>query len=427
MAREIPTQERGRARSPSAPHGEGARPHAPQAGRAVVPRPPQLVRLGDVCEIVSGSTPKTSVESYWGGSFPWITPAELNDKTVVVGDTARHLSEEGVSSAALKPFPAGTVLLSSRAPIGKVAIAGCDMYCNQGFKNLICSDAIHNFYLYYWLKSHTSFLNSLGRGATFKEISKAIVAQIQIPLPPLPEQKRIAAILDKICEMKRNAEARLQKLDLLVKARFVEMFGDPLENPLGFTIVALKELTTKIGSGATPKGGKESYRAEGVSLIRSMNVHDGSFKYIDLAHLSDKQAQELNNVTVQSTDVLVNITGASVARSCIVPDDVLPARVNQHVAIIRPNDKVLPLYLNRLFIYPSFKRLLLGIGESGGATRQAITKQQLEMLRIPLPPLALQRQFAAFVEKVEGLKATAKKELEQVDLLYRAKLQEFFG
>ena len=248
-----------------------------------------------------------------------------------------------------------------------------------------------------------------------------------IPLPPIPEQKRIAAILDKICEMKRNAEARLQKLDLLVKARFVEMFGDPLENPLGFTIVALKELTTKIGSGATPKGGKESYRAEGVSLIRSMNVHDGSFKYIDLAHLSDKQAQELNNVTVQSTDVLVNITGASVARSCIVPDDVLPARVNQHVAIIRPNDKVLPLYLNRLFIYPSFKRLLLGIGESGGATRQAITKQQLEMLRIPLPPLALQRQFAAFVEKVEGLKATAKKELEQVDLLYRAKLQEFFG
>ena len=97
------------------------------------------------------------------------------------------------------------------------------------------------------------------------------------------------------------------------------------------------ELTTKIGSGATPKGGRESYGTEGISLIRSMNVHNGYFEYKELAHISDEQAEKLDNVTIHENDVLLYITGASVARCCITPNDVLPARVNQHVCIIRCN------------------------------------------------------------------------------------------
>ena len=127
-------------------------------------------KLGDICEIVSGSTPKTSVAEYWGGDLKWITPAELNDNSYVITDSARKLTELGVKKTGLSPLPKGTVILSSRAPIGKVAIAGCEMYCNQGFKNLICSDKINNRYLYWFLKRNTEFLNSLGRGATFKEI-----------------------------------------------------------------------------------------------------------------------------------------------------------------------------------------------------------------------------------------------------------------
>ena len=267
----------------------------------------------------------------------------------------------------------------------------------------------------------------LTSGSVRDSLKFSAFRNIQLPLPSLEEQRRIAGVLDRISEMKRNVEARIKKLDLLVKARFSEMFGDPIKNEKGFHEIKLEEVTTKIGSGATPKGGKESYQAIGISLIRSMNVHDGKFKYDDLAHLSDAQAKELNNVEVMTGDVLLNITGASVARTCIVPNDVLPARVNQHVAIIRPNNKIISLFLNSLLIYPTYKRLLLGIGESGGATRQAITKQQLLTLKLPLPPLPLQREFAGFVEKVESLKAIAKKELEKVDLLYRAKLQEFFG
>lgn len=121
-------------------------------------------KLGEICEIVSGSTPKTSVAEYWDGDIKWITPAELTDESYIIEDSVRKLTDLSVKKSGLMPFPAGTVILSSRATIGKVAIAGCEMYCNQGFKNLICSDKINNKYLYWFLKENTAFLNSLGRG-----------------------------------------------------------------------------------------------------------------------------------------------------------------------------------------------------------------------------------------------------------------------
>ena len=113
-------------------------------------------KLGEICEIVSGSTPKTGIAEYWDGNLKWITPAEIDDESYIITDSARKLTELGVKKTGLSSFPSGTVILSSRAPIGKVAIAGCEMYCNQGFKNLICSDRINNRYLYWFLKGNTA-------------------------------------------------------------------------------------------------------------------------------------------------------------------------------------------------------------------------------------------------------------------------------
>ncbi len=190
----------------------------------------ETVRLGEICKIISGTTPSTSNPDLWHGKIKWVTPAELNDESYFVTDTERHISEK----AGLKSMPIGTVLLTSRAPIGKVAIAGAEMCCNQGFKNLICSDRVYNRYLYRYLKNQTEYLNSLGRGATFKEISKAIVAQIEIPLPPLPVQHKIADALDHANALIEKRKAQIEKLDLLVKSQFVEMFGDPVTNPMGW-------------------------------------------------------------------------------------------------------------------------------------------------------------------------------------------------
>lgn len=187
-------------------------------------------KLGDICEIVSGSTPKTSNPEYWDGDVKWITPAEITEETYIVSDSVRHITKLAVQKTGLSSFPSGTVILSSRAPIGKVAIAGCDMYCNQGFKNLICSRTINNKYLYWFLKGNTAYLNSLGRGATFKEISKSIVSKIVINVPDLKEQEIAVDNLERINSIIQKKKKELSLLDDLVKSQFIQMFGDPIKN-----------------------------------------------------------------------------------------------------------------------------------------------------------------------------------------------------
>ena len=258
-------------------------------------------------------------------------------------------------------------------------------------------------YLYYAVSS--MHLEKYYSGATIPHIYFKNYKHERFVLVSKKEQEQIIWRFSLLEKMISNKQQQLLKLNELIKARFVEMFGDPISNKKRWKKRLLNDLVDKIGSGATPKGGKESYQDHGISFIRSMNVHDGYFNYKDLAYINSTQAKQLSNVIVQSQDVFINITGASVARSCIVPDDILPARVNQHVSIIRCKSDVLnPIFINNLFLNDSFKRILLSIGLSGGATRQAITKKQLEMLKIMLPPLSLQNEFANFVQQVDKSK-----------------------
>ena len=158
-------------------------------------------RIGNIGEVLGGATPKTQVEEYWGGGLPWLTPAEIGD-SINVNATSRTLTSEGVRSCSLSKLPAGTVLLSSRAPIGKVAIAGIDMYCNQGFKNIVCGDSVLPRYLYSLLKFNSDYLNSLGRGATFKEISKRIVEDIKIPVPAVELQLQFECLAQQVDKLR---------------------------------------------------------------------------------------------------------------------------------------------------------------------------------------------------------------------------------
>lgn len=141
-------------------------------------------KLPEVSTIVLGSTPSSSNAAFWDGDVKWITPAELSDDSFYLYDSERHITEEGVKSASLKPFPAGTVILSTRAPIGKTAISGCEMYCNQGFKNFVCDNTINPVYLFYTLRIHNPELQKMGTGSTFLELSKKAIEQISISVPP---------------------------------------------------------------------------------------------------------------------------------------------------------------------------------------------------------------------------------------------------
>jgi len=156
----------------------------------------------------------------------------------------------------------------------------------------------------------------------------------------------------------------------------------------------LKEACVKIGSGATPRGGKEAYRGGATALIRSQNVYNDQFSYDGLAYIDDVQAEELANVVVCEGDVLLNITGDSVARCCRAPADVIPARVNQHVAIIRPDASLLHAgFLRYVLVSPEYQHHLLALA-SAGATRNALTKGMIEALEVPLPPIPEQQRIA---------------------------------
>lgn len=299
---------------------------------------------------------------------------------------------------------------------------------NQRVCRLAPNDSIDKDYLFYFMPIALKRIEEKTPFVTVKHLSAKELNKIEIPILPLEEQRKIAETLSKVDELIAFRDRQLDKLDELVKARFVEMFGNPIENTMNWPKKLLRDITTKIGSGATPKGGRESYPNAGVSLIRSMNVYDGQFLYKDLAHLTDEQATQLNGVTVEAEDVLVNITGASVARSCVVPKDVLPARVNQHVAIVRCNRELLnPIFTNKMFINNEFKKALLSIGESGGATRQAITKKQLEELSVVVPPLSIQNEFFTFSECVDQQKQTVQQSLDKLELMKKALMQEYFG
>lgn len=267
----------------------------------------------------------------------------------------------------------------------------------DGVKVLRSKDENANYkYLYYALKN--AKIPNTGYNRHFKWLKN-----IQINYPAVEKQAEIVAILDKVSSVIGKREDELSALDDLIKARFVEMFGNPVLNDKRWEQKSLGDITTKIGSGATPKGGKETYQEKGITLIRSMNVHNGKFEYKDLAHISDEQGAKLDNVMIEENDVLLNITGASVARSCVVPNNILPARVNQHVCIIRCKKCIIPEFLNNLLIDDNYQELLWNIAGSG-ATREAITKQQVENLNIILPSIELQNEFIVFCKQIDKSK-----------------------
>ena len=378
-----------------------------------------MAKLGEVCTIVSGSTPKTSVTSYWDGNIKWITPAELNEDTFYIMDSVRHITEEGKEKTGLSYLPTGTVILSSRAPIGKTAIAGCEMCCNQGFKNLICSDAIYNEYLYFFLKSKTDYLNSLGRGATFKEISKSIVESIEIPLPEVNQQKEIAEKFKKLEQLISLRKQQLAKLDELVKARFVEMFGDPVKNTMDWEIKPLSELgeLNRGVSKARPRNSPELLGGP-YPLIQTGEVANAKTYITSFNSTYSEKGLAQSKMWPKGT--LCITIAANIAQTSILTFDAcFPDSV---VGFISRN------MTNELFIHYWFSFFQKILDEQAPQVAQKnINLKILSELNVIVPPLSLQNRFAAFVERVDQQKQTIQQSLEKLELMKKALMQEYFG
>jgi type I restriction enzyme S subunit len=381
-----------------------------------LPKNWKMLPFGDVCEISGGSQPPKSTFIY--------EPKEGYIRLVQVRDYRTEKFITYIPKERAKKFCSKTDIMIGRygPPIFGIFRGIAGAYNVALMKAIPNKELLDQEYLYWFLKTDTlvKFVEKSSKRAAGQDgVRKEVLYTYPTPIPPLNQQKLLVDIIIKafaaIDKAKANAEQNLQNAKELFESYLQNVFenkGDDWEEK------TLKDVTSKIGSGATPRGGKASYKEEGISLIRSMNVHDFHFKKKNLAFIDDKQADTLSNVTLQEKDVLLNITGASIARCCMVPKEYLPARVNQHVSIIRAKKEIInPVFLASLLTSKYFKDQILEIGEQG-ATRQAITEVQLENFNISFPKEIEEQEKV--VQNINLIKA----EIKKLEVIYTQKIAD---
>lgn len=381
------------------------------------------MKIKEFAEVVSGSTPKTKVDEYWNGEYFWITPAEIKEGDKYINYTSRTITKEGINSCSLRELRPNTVLLSSRAPIGKVALLGNSMYCNQGFKNLICNEEIVNpEYIYYWLSSKKEYLNSLGRGATFKEISKKIVEDIEVPVQTLEEQKKIVNVLNKAQELIDKRKEQIEFLDELVKSRFIAMFGNPLNNSKGWEKTTLDYYSNLVTYGLTVR---PDYIDTGIPLISAKEIRSGIVGYNEAPKISIEDFSRLSEKgKPKKNDILFSKTG-SIGHCALVDTEEIFA-ITQNAARISLNlDIINPLwclyYLRTDYIQSWCQK------KSKGNAVKDFQLQDMKKIPIFICDKKLQNQFADFVKQVDKLKFEMEKSLKELKNNFSSLMQKAFN
>ncbi len=395
----------------------------------------KTVHLKDVAIVSAGNSAPQDESLFEGGVYNFYRTSDVGRiRKGVISNSLDKLNLTGIKG--LKLFAVGTILFPKSGAstfLNHRVILGNEGYVSSHLATIKAkNEFLDDKYLFYFLT--TIDARDLIQDSSYPSLRTSVIETVELQLPPLPTQQKIVAKLDaifaEIDKAQAAAEANAKNADALFQSYLAEVFES---GGKGWIEKKLKEITTKIGSGATPRGGNDSYKETGISLIRSMNVYDEGFYYPKLAFIDETQAKELANVTIEKDDILLNITGGSVARCCVVPSDVLPARVNQHVSIIRVDKNLIyPKLVNFLLISPLHKKRLLNVGEGGGSTRQAITKAQLQDYSICFPAsLGLQKEL---IQKIEEFYSTTfnmeksyKEKFHNLPLLKQSILQQAFS
>jgi len=360
----------------------------------------QRHRLGDVCEMATGFPFKSERYSN-AASDPRLLRGDNIAQGALRWDDAKHWPVNATGGLDSYWLRSGDVVLAMDRPwieagLKFACLAATDLpaLLVQRVARLRGSDLIATAFLRYVIASRgfTDHVLAVQTGTAVPHISAGQIKSFEFHAPPIETQQLIAAVLQALDDKIELNRRMSHTLEAIAQAFFKSWFADTSAEAAN--VVTLKDLTAKIGSGATPRGGREVYVDEGVALVRSQNVYDTEFVLDGLARITADAARQLANVELHAGDVLLNITGASILRTCVVPADVLPARVNQHVAIIRAKPGVSPHYLHLHLLQPDTKAYLLGL--NAGGSREAVTKAHIESVPIPDPgPEALARFHAA--------------------------------
>lgn len=358
----------------------------------------EYVKLEEICTIVSGGTPSRSKPNYWNnGNIPWIKIKDMKSKYI---DSAEEfITEEGLNNSSTKMLKRDTILYSIFATLGEVGILKIDACTNQAIAGLSLKEDsnILKEYLYYYLKSKKKDVNNLGRGVAQNNINLSLLRKFKIPVIPLRQQKKIIEVLDNVSSTINNYERELALLDELVKARFVEMFGDPIENQKDWEVVKIRDVVTDVRYGTSKpavEGGRYPYlRMNNLTVDGGLDLSD--LKYIDIPD------NEKEKCVVRKGDILFNRTNSIdlIGKTAVfnLLDDMVIAG---YIIRIRLNDQILPDVFSQYMNLETMKKILRGMAK--GAVNQAnINAQELQSIKVYIPNMELQKQYVEFKEEID--------------------------
>ena len=387
----------------------------------------EIKTLGEVCEVMNGGTPKTGVPMNWDGSHLWITPAEMGKRlTPYISNTERKLTDFGLRDSSARMLPPKSVILSSRAPIGHLVINTEPMATNQGCKGLIPRSQLHYKYLYYYLLSIVDLLNSLGTGATFKELSGGKLKEVTIPFSVLTEQLRIVAILDEafegIATAKAKAEKNLKNARQLFESHLNSVFSQRGE---GWVEKTIEQICSKITDGEhlRPK-----MTPNGIPFLSAKDVLDNNLVFTDSLFVSETDAIKFRKrCNPERGDILIVSRGATVGRTCVVNTSKDFCLLGSVILL-----KVEKNYSSHFIAYAlkssALRNQLMTVSEA--AAQPAIYLRDIKTLRIGSPSLIEQEAIVCHLDKfsaeTQRLESIYQKKIEALDALKKSILQKAF-
>ena len=381
----------------------------------------RTVPLQQICDIQIGKTPSRSVPEYWGGELPWVTISDFAAGRIVT-TTQERITRIGAAKSGSKRIPRGTLLLSFKLSLGKRALSGCDLFTNEAIAALhvLDHDVADRDYLY-WALGSIDYDRLVDRAAKGKTLNKAKLKILKIPLPPLAEQERIAGILDAADALRAKRREALAQLDTLLQSTFLDMFGDPVTNPMGWEERHLPDLVSKRKHALKrgPFGGalkKEIFVPEGFKVYEQKNVIYDDFD-IGSYFIKKSDYERLVPFKVSSNNLLISCSG-TIGSIAAVPVHAASGVMNQALLKIDLDESIM---LNSFFLglwrSQSFEQQVLGMTHGTGMKNMK-SMNELKGINFLVPPIDIQHRFAAIDQSVEKQRARQRAHLAELDTLF---------
>jgi type I restriction enzyme S subunit len=378
----------------------------------------QVEKLEDICEIASGGTPKRSEDSYWkNGKIPWLKISDIKSK--YVDKSEEHITQKGLDNSSAKLFKKGTIIYTIFATVGEVAILNIDATTNQAIAGLTVKDSaqINPSYLFYFLKSIKKQMHLLSRGVAQNNINLSVLRQIKVPIPDLNVQERIVNALDQMQNNIKLRQMELSKLDILIKARFVEMFGDlKFDTPVSKYI---ESLTAGKSLAGKEKCTNKVLNTGAVSYDKFKN----DYKYLPSNYVPDENNKvRTGNVLISrmNTQELVGATAYvwEAPENTYLPDRLWRANLKENVNSI---------FLWQVLIHPLLKLQIQRVSSGTSGSMKNISKSNFLKLKVPDVNEESQNKFASFVQQVDKSKVAIQKSLDETQTLFDSLMQKYFS